>query len=131
MSNATKEPLTLRKAITFLVGAGATGLIYVGGLFLFNNVLKWNSILSVSIAYTAAMVFYFIVNKKVVFKSDNSKTSTQQQVVRFTIMCIINYGLTLLLVMGFQHFTHEVYSGSIAAGIVTTLLAYLVFDRMF
>lgn len=86
---------------------------------------------SVSIAYLSAMTFYFITNKLVIFRNTAKGAALHKQIWQFAIMIIVNYLITLLLVRSIRTFTGEIYSGSITAGIITTLLAYLVFNRIF
>jgi putative flippase GtrA len=116
------------RVVMFLISAGATGTIYMGLLYLCRNVLAINPYLSVSVAYTAAMAFYFITNKLVVFRKRNGG-SVWRELIKFLPLATVNYILTLIIVALIRKYTHEEYSGSVVAGLVTTALAYLVFDK--
>ena len=120
-----------RKIATFLISASITGIIYMGLVYLLKARLSWNPYVSVSVAYAAAMVFYFISNKLVVFKKSAADGALGREIFQFAIVSIVNYLLTLLIVWLFKRVTGEIYSGSVVAGIVTTILAYLVFNRIF
>ncbi len=121
-----------KKEILFVISASITGLLYIGILFLFRDIWKFNPYISVAVSYISAMCFYFLTNKIFVFKKrEFHKKALFREIFHFTILITINFLITLFLVWVFLQFTGEVYSGSIAAGIVTTLLAYFVFGRIF
>lgn len=118
--------------LLFLLSAGLSGLIYLIVLYILREIWGRNAYLSVTVAYVSAMTFYFLSNKTVVFKKkDSHKKDLFKQLLQFSIMIICNFFITLFMVWFIQIFTGEVYSGSVAAGITTTILAYLVFDRIF
>ena len=117
------------KHLLFLLSAGATGTIYMGLLYLCKNVLTINPYASVSAAYTGAMIFNFTTNKLVVFKK-KAGVPVWRELIRFLPLAAVNYILTLIIVAIILKYTHEAYSGSIVAGIVTTASAYLVFDKL-
>lgn len=125
------KTVPLNKITFFLISAGITGLIYIGIVYFTFNTLHLNSYVSVSIAYASAMVFYFVTNKLAIFKSAAKSANLYRQIGQFLVMVVINYAITLFLVWAIKKFTGEVYSGSVAAGIVTTLLAYFVLGRIF
>jgi putative flippase GtrA len=122
---------SIKKISLFLISAGITGLIYIAVLYLLTKV--WNSklFIGVAVAYLAAMSFYFLVNKLFIYRKTVVVHRLYPQLLKFTAMLIVNYLITFFLVWLFARFTGEIFSGSIAAGIVTTLLAYLVFNRIF
>lgn len=113
----------------FLVSAGATGAIYMGLLYLCRYVLTISSNVSVSVAYGGAMVFYFTTNKLVVFRKSDRGT-VWRELIGFLPLAAVNYLLTLIIVAFIRRYTHEEYFGSLVAGIVTTALAYVVFDKL-
>jgi len=123
--------MQLKKIFYFLSSAGLTGLIYIGILFLTGNIWHLNLYACVSIAYLSAMAFYFVTNKLIVFKTVSKEKHLNRQIGQFLIMICFNYGITLLLVWSIKKITGEIYTGSVVAGLVTTLLAYLVFERIF
>ncbi|MBN1760261.1 MAG: GtrA family protein [Chitinispirillaceae bacterium] len=115
--------------VLFLVSAGMTGAIYMGLLYLCRNVFAINPYVSISAAYAAAMAFYFVTNKLVVFKK-NEAGSVWRELIGFLPLAVVNYVLTMIIVAIIRRYTHEEYSGSVVAGIATTALAYLVFDKL-
>ena len=124
---AVKET-KFKQVALFLLSAGATGAMYLGLLYVSRSMLKINPYISVSIAYAGAMAFYFVTNKLVVFKKSKSG-SVWRELLGFLPRVVVNYILTLSIVAFIRQFTNEEYSGSLVAGIVTTALAYFVFEK--
>ncbi|MFP4015318.1 MAG: GtrA family protein [Chitinispirillaceae bacterium] len=120
-----------KKTTLFLISAGAAGLIYLAVLHLLVEVWKSDLYIGVAAAYLAAMSFYFLINKLLIFGKTVEHHRLFPQILKFALMLVANYLITYFLVWLFERYTGEVYSGSIAAGIVTTLVAYLVFSRIF
>ena len=118
-----------KQLIRFLLNASATGVIYLGLLYVCGNIFKINLYVSVSVAYGAAMVFYFVTNKLVVFRKSGTGT-VWRELIEFLPLAAVNYVVTLIIVAIIRRYTGEEYSGSVVAGIVTTALAYLVFDKL-
>ncbi len=117
------------KIILYLLSSGITGLIYLGLLYLFSDILQWHSIISVSLSYGSAMAFYFLTNKIAVFQ--HRKTgSEKREVLQFIILVTINYLLTLGMVSAVEALKGGVYLGSVIAGVVTVTLTFFVFDRI-
>lgn len=113
----------------FLQSAGATGTMYLGLLYVCRNIFKINPYVSVSVAYLVAMAFFFVANKLVVFRKSESG-SVWRELIEFLPLTVVNYVVTLIIVAIIRRYTHEEYSGSVVAGILTTALAYLVFDKL-
>lgn len=122
---------SIKKITLFLISAGATGLIYISVLYLLVELLNSELYVGVAVAYLAAMSFYFLINKLLIFQKTVEIHRLSPQILKFAVMLIVNYLITYFLVWLFERYTGEVFSGSIAAGIVTTLIAYLVFSRIF
>lgn len=121
-----------KQTVVFLISAAITGLIYLCIEFIAFTILKMNTGISVLIAYVSAMIFYFIINKMFVFKRKTKGVADHySQIGVFSITVIINFLITLFLVDGFKKFTGEIYSGAVVAGVVTTITAYFVFNRIF
>jgi len=113
----------------FLLSAGISGVIYFGLLYVCRNIFTVNPYVSVSIAYCASMAFYFVTNKLVVFSKIVS-SNVWLELIGFLPLALFNYIVTLIIVALLRRYTHEEYSGSVVAGIVTTAMAYLVFDKL-
>jgi putative flippase GtrA len=122
------EKSKLKQLVSFLFCAVVTGAIYIGLLYLSRTILKINPYVSVSIAYIGAMFFYFVTNKFLVFRK-NAPGSVWREILGFLPLTVVNYVLTLIIVAIIRHYTNEEYSGSVVAGIVTNVLAYLVFNK--
>jgi putative flippase GtrA len=120
----------VKQTILFFLNSGFTGALYAAMLFLADSILHAQYYLSVTIAYTVSMVYYFITNKKAIFKTDPSTSSTKREVVGFIILLLFNYLLSIAIVGIVRHFTKEIYSGSLLAGAVTITLTYFVFDKI-
>ncbi|NLP00956.1 MAG: GtrA family protein [Fibrobacter sp.] len=119
----------MKKVILYLLSSGITGLIYIGMLYLFNDILKWHHLLSVSISYGSAMTIYFLINKLGVFQA--KKTGTEKrEVIQFIILIAFNYLVTLGIVAGIEALGGGVFLGSAIAGVVTVTLTFFVFDRL-
>ena len=124
------EQKKLRQSILFFLNSGLTGALYAAMLFLGDSILHVQYYFSVTIAYTVAMIYYFITNKKVIFKTESSSKSTSRELVGFLILLVINYIISVAIVGIVRHFTKEIYSGSLLAGVITITLTYFVFDRI-
>lgn len=121
-----------KREILFLLSAGITGFLYIAILFLLRDIWKISPYVSVAAAYISAMCFYFLTNKLFVFKkADSQKKIHFKEILHFSILITFNFLVTVFLVWLVMKFTGEVYTGSVVAGIVTTLLAYFVFGRIF
>jgi len=128
----TKKILPGRNKKKMLLYVGVSllaGLTYMLFLFISDRVFQAPPIVSVTIAYTLAMLIYFIVSKFFVFERGQTN-KTNKEAWQFAIVVTVNYFLTQLIVNGVHHHTQEVYSGSIIAGIVTINLSYFIFDRI-
>lgn len=123
-----KKPDYKRTAM-FLLSAALTGAIYMVLLYVCGSIFKVNPYFSVSAAYGAAMTFYFVTNRLVVFRKSGSG-SLRRELTGFLSLAAVNYVITLSIVAIIRRYTGEEYSGSVVAGIVTTALAYLVFDKL-
>lgn len=121
-----------KKLLLFLGSAALTALLYLFILFLLRSILHLNPYLSVAVAYICAMIVYFLTNRHIVFSKEYQHSGKLfRQIFSFTAAMLVNFSITLGLVWLMQQVTGEVYSGSVIAGIVTTLLSYLVFNRIF
>ncbi|MBD3419107.1 MAG: hypothetical protein GF398_03210 [Chitinivibrionales bacterium] len=119
----------LRKRLLYATISGATGLVYMGLLYLMDAVFNESPGISVTLAYASAMLVYFIASKLYIFKS-MCRSSTRRELAQFALVVTVNYFITLLTVRSIYVFTGEVYSGSLVAGIVTISVSYVVFDKI-
>lgn len=87
-----------KQVISFLTVGLLTAVIYFS---LFTMTWKWLQIdykVAVSISYISAAIFQFISNRNVTFKS--REENIIYQLSKFIVLLIINYILTLIIVIG-------------------------------
>lgn len=117
------------KVFLFLVSSAIAGLIYMSLLFICNDIVKLNSILSVTVSYGSAMALYFVANKLMIFKIRDCRRLFIE-ITQFVIMVGVNYLITVIIVKISLKADLNVYYGSLFAGIVTTLITYIIFERI-
>jgi len=117
------------KVFLFLVSSATTGLIYMSLLYVCNDLAKLNPILSVTISYGSAMALYFVANKLVIFKIRDCRRLFIE-ITQFIIMVGFNYLITVFIVNSCLRVNLNVYYGSLIAGIVTTLITYVIFEKI-
>jgi putative flippase GtrA len=101
----------------------------MGLLGLMDALVHAHPALSVTAAYTGAMVVYYLLSKHMVFVGEQAhKAGTGA--VQFAAVVIINFVVTQIIVNWIHSLTGEVYLGSLLAGAVTISLSYIVFDRV-
>jgi putative flippase GtrA len=123
-------PKKYKLTILFFLNSAFTGALYLAMLFLGDYLLHVQYYFSVTIAYSVSMTYYFIINKKTIFKTDSSAKNTSREVAGFTALLVINYIISIVIVGIVRHFTKEIYSGSFLAGAVTITVTYFVFDKI-
>ena len=116
--------------LIYVLNSGLTAAIYGLLIYVSDSLFGWQYFYTITVAYTVSMVFYFITNKKAVFKTVNNRKKTTYEVIKFLVLLVINYLISLLIVGIIHHYTNEVYSGSLLAGAVTITLTYFVFDKI-
>jgi putative flippase GtrA len=114
----------------YIFNSGLTAAIYGILIYVSDSLFGWDYLYSVTLAYTLSMAFYFITNKKAVFKTKNSRKKTLYELGKFIVLLVINYFISILIVAIVHNYTKEVYSGSLLAGAVTITLTYFVFDKI-
>jgi len=124
---------TSKKLITFfkfgLVGA-LTAIIYFLIMLLLNNIFRVYYIIALSIAYLISTTFHYYANKNFTFKSINGGYF---QVIKYLVMWIINYLITLLIVsycvekLNLMPFLGVCFSVLVTVGIGFTLSKLWVF----
>ncbi|HLV32632.1 MAG TPA: GtrA family protein [Chitinispirillaceae bacterium] len=117
------------KVFLFLVSSATAGLIYMSLLYVCNDLAKLNPILSVTISYGSAMALYFVANKLVIFRIRDCRRLFIE-ITQFIIMVGFNYLITVFIVNSCLRVNLNVYYGSLIAGIVTTLITYVIFEKI-
>lgn len=124
------QPKKFNQTILFFLNSAFTGVLYVAMLYFGDSLLHAQYYLSVTIAYAVSMIYYFITNKKAVFKTDSDTKRTSREAIGFTILLVVNYIISIAIVGIVWHFTKEIYLGSLLAGAITVTLTYFVFNRI-
>lgn len=118
-----------RNIAAYILSSLFVGGVYMALLFAMESLLHSSTALSVTVSYGGAMLVYFLLSKLAVFKSQ-SRQAAGRQLVQFTVIVTANYFLTQLIVHGVETLAGSVYLGSVAAGVVTISLTYVLFDRV-
>jgi putative flippase GtrA len=120
----------LQRSIGFFINSGFTGVVYIAILFISDSLFHVKYFVGVTLAYVVSMTYYFIFNKRAIFKTESTSRTNRNEIVSFAVLLIINYLITVLIVGIISHFTKENYSGSLVAGILTITLTYFVFEKI-
>jgi len=75
------------------------------------------------------MALYFVANKLVIFKIRDCRRLFIE-ITQFIIMVGFNYLITVFIVNSCLRVNLNVYYGSLIAGIVTTLITYVIFEKI-
>lgn len=108
----------------FMTVGGLTAALYIGLFGLFWHVCQWHYQIAISLAYTIAVVFYFLANRKFTFKSTGN---TAKQLPKFLTLLLLNYVVTLIVMHITVEFAHlPPYFGIFAAIGTTFILSYRI-----
>ncbi len=115
----------MRNFLAFLIVGGTTALLYFLLLVIFLEVLRLEYLIGVSVAYVAAIVFHFALNRYLIFKATDSSLLGQGS--RYAVMATVNYLMNLAIVfMVVEQLGFNAYIGAVTAIAVSTLLSYAV-----
>jgi len=123
------EKYKLLTKIKFLLIGGSTALIYFSSLFLFNDILKINPNLSLTISYIISVVYHFMMNKFFVFQ-EKKILSMRYQIIQYGILTLINYLINLGIANIFLYFKSSIYLSVVAATAVTMFLTYFIMNKL-
>jgi putative flippase GtrA len=123
------EDKKIRKEIIhFCICGVLSALLYFTILYIFNNLIMFNSILSVSIAYMISSIFNFFYNRRLTFLN---KRSISRQFFSFLLMLAVSYFVTISIIYTFKiFFNFNVYLSSIFAILINTIFKFL-FSKSF
>ncbi len=127
LTSLTNLYLRYKTIILFLITGGVTSVVYFLLFFLLWNLLSLNYHVAVSIAYLGSVLFYFNTNRKMTFKSQD--TRVLQQLVRFGFMVVISYFITLLTVHGMVEYIRFNPAIGMAMGIIITTPANYIMAK--
>ena len=100
--------------IFLLIGA-LTAVLYIGLFNILYKLFDINYQIALLLSYVLSVTFYFYVHRRFTFRSHGHPVS--RQLVRFIIMLIMNYFITL----GIVHFVVETLHLSPTLGIVISI----------
>lgn len=109
---------------TFLLAGLATALIYFGLFAVSQKVLHVNHVIGVTIAYTIAAVFHFLVNREVTFKV--SRHRNVGQIFKYFALLIINYVITVAILQISLFCNASAYLALLLAAGATAVTGYLL-----
>lgn len=84
----------MKKILIFLIVGGCSAIIDVGSLYVLSKIILTNESLSVSIAFILGLIFNYLCHTYVTFE----KSATKSNVIKYLIVVLINYLLTLGLI---------------------------------
>ncbi|WP_186315806.1 GtrA family protein [Catellatospora sichuanensis] len=87
-------------AVRYLTVGGLSYVTDAGGLWLLHGVLSVPLGLAATLAFLGAFVVNFGLNRSMVFPSAGQGNPFSAQLVRYVLLVIANYLLTLVLVLG-------------------------------
>lgn len=105
------------------VGAG-TAFIYFLLLWFCDYLLKLNYVMSISIAYFCSTLFHFLANRFYTFK--NKSKNLFSQLLRYFVVWIINYFITLFIVeISLKSFHFSIYIGVCISVFITMIIGFI------
>lgn len=122
------QALLHHRLARFLLVGGSTAVLYLGVSHLVLNVLVMDYRLGISLAYTAAVSFHFLMNRAYTFAGESG--GLLRAVARYGCVLAVNYAITLAtaeLCVRMLGLTPFVSSG--VAMFVTTALTFLLLSR--
>lgn len=115
----------MRHFVVFLIVGGTTALLYFSLLIVLLEVLRLEYLVGVSLAYIAAIMFHFLLNRHLTFKAADSALLRQGS--RYAVMAMANYLLTLAIVFCVvEQLRWNAYVGAVAAIAVSVVFSYAV-----
>jgi putative flippase GtrA len=110
----------------FALAGLATAAVYFGLFGILEALLAWDYRLAVSLAYAAAIVFHFLVNRNVTFDGRHGRIGWQ--LIRYATVVALNYAVTILITTAFVEILQlSSYFGVIVAAATTTISGYILF----
>lgn len=115
----------MRNFVAFLIVGGTTALLYFLLLIMLLEVLRLEYLIGVSLAYIAAIMFHFVLNRHLTFKATDSALLSQGS--RYAVMATANYLLTLAIVFCVvEQLRFNAYIGAVTAIAVSASFTYAV-----
>ncbi len=107
-----------------IVGA-VTAAIYFLIMWVANSMLGLNYIVAVSVAYFCSTAFHFLANRHFTFRA--SKEQRGQQVMRYLVMWILNYLITIVITsVCVERFSLSPYIGVCVSVVFTMCTGYVL-----
>ncbi len=113
-----------RSVIVFLVVGLSATLLYFSSFSVFWKGLHLNYMLSLFLAYALTIGFHFYANCHYAFKARSLK-ALHQQLIKYAIIGLINYGVTVLIVHTVvKLWLLSPYVGMLASLMITPIISY-------
>lgn len=114
-----------RPVLVFLAVGGATAVLYGAVFTVLWELARLGRTAAVSIAYAAAVLFHFFMNRRFAFRRHGSGLGTHA--VRYLAMVAVNYGITLAVMeLAVSGLLLSPYGGVVLATGATFLTGYLL-----
>ena len=120
---------TLVKIIKFLFIGGTTFIVQISSLFLFKDIIKFGNNVSVTLSYILTVSFHFLSNKFFVFR-ELSIDKMRIQAIKYIILAVINYGITLLVTNTLTFLSVSLYISTPVSILITVSLTFFVLNKI-
>lgn len=115
----------MRKIIIFLfVGAGSA-LIDIGILYLLNKIAMYNKELSISVAFISGLIFNYLCHTYLTF----NKSVTQYNIIKYLIVVLVNYLLTLGLIKIQMQFDVDIVIAKIITLPIVAMVTFILSNK--
>lgn len=117
-------PDDMRSVVCFLSVGALTAVIYFSLFALCWDVLQINYKAAVTVAYLTSVVFQFLSNRNLTFKSNGHIAG---QSIKFIVLLCINYIITIAIVTGVvSQLKLSPYVGVLASVMVTVFIGFFL-----
>ncbi|MFI6293274.1 GtrA family protein [Nonomuraea sp. NPDC050790] len=107
---------TLRSLLRFLLVGGLSYAVDLGALYLLHGRLSLGLAPATLLAFLLALVVNFTLNRSLSFAAAPGRV--RRQFLRYCALCAVNYGLTLLGVLGLVELgTHYLVAKTVMVGV--------------
>jgi putative flippase GtrA len=121
-----------RRIADFIVSTGKFGIvgvltagIFFSAMYMFDSFLGLNYLVCTSLAYVLSTSFHFFANKYFTF--GNRQTIVLGQVVRYLIVWVLNYLITISIVrLGVEKMKLSPYLGVCCSVAITVFIGYFL-----
>lgn len=115
----------MKKIIIFLFVGCSSALIDVGALYILSKLLLVSEGLSVSVAFTAGLIFNYLCHTYLTF----NKSVTQSNIIKYLIVVLINYLLTLGLIKIQTQFNIDIVIAKIITLPIVAMVTFILSNK--